>query len=196
MKKRSRIFVHVEERFEEAIDYIKESKNFIYASMFLFFAAVIMGILFSNYLCILDEVLKDIIEKTEGLHGIGMIIFIFNNNVQASFLALILGIAFGIFPVLTLFGNGLIIGYVIDKVSANAGIAELWRLLPHGIFEIHAVFISFGLGIRLGMFIFSKNKIKELKRRFFNSLNVLIYVILPLLLIAALIEGILINILA
>jgi len=34
------------------------------------------------------------------------------------------------------------------------GYGILWRLVPHGIFELPAVFISLGLGIKLGTFIF------------------------------------------
>ena len=57
-----------------------------------------------------------------------------------------------------------------------------------------AVFISLGLGLKLGMFIFSKKPGLELRKRFFESLNVFLFIVVPLLIIAAIIEGILIFI--
>ena len=49
--------------------------------------------------------------------------------------------------------------------------------------------LSFGLGIRLGFGVFSKEKFKE---RFYHSFNVFLMIIIPLLIIAAIIEGLLI----
>ena len=61
-----------------------------------------------------------------------------------------------------------------------------------GDFELPALFISIGLGLKLGLFLF----IRQPKERFFNylinSLRVFIFIILPLLLLAAIIEGLLI----
>jgi stage II sporulation protein M len=78
-------------------------------------------------------------------------------------------------------------------VVYEEGILVLWRLLPHGIFELPALFLSAGLGLRLGTFIFRKNKLKSLKNYLFESLRVFLFIIFPFLLIAAIIEGILIS---
>ena len=83
-----------------------------------------------------------------------------------------------------------------DKVE-KAGFFEMWRLLPHGIFELPAVFISLGLGIRLGTTLFNrnvKNIDKEIFRRLRNSFKVFIFIVLPLLVVAAIIEGVLMKI--
>jgi uncharacterized membrane protein SpoIIM required for sporulation len=58
-----------------------------------------------------------------------------------------------------------------------------------------AIFVSFGLGIKFGTFIFYKEKMKHFGEFFINSLRVFIFVVLPLLIIAAIIEGSLISIL-
>ena len=42
--------------------------------------------------------------------------------------------------------------------SSDVCSSDLFRLLPHGIFELPAIFISLGLGLRFGMFIFQKEK--------------------------------------
>ena len=85
--------------------------------------------------------------------------------------------------------NGYILGFVMLKSVQANGALVLWKLLPHGIFELPALFISLGLGVKLGAFIFKKNKIKTLKIYLFESARVFVFVILPLLFIAAIIEG-------
>jgi len=66
-------------------------------------------------------------------------------------------------------------------------------IFPHGVFELPAVFISLGLGVRFGTFMFSKNALSELKHRFIGSIKVFFFVIMPLLVLAAIIEGVLIT---
>ena len=76
--------------------------------------------------------------------------FIFLNNIQSAFLGFILGIIFGIIPLTILIVNGYILGFVMNKSVAVEGILIIWRLVPHGIFEIPAILISTSLGIKLG----------------------------------------------
>ena len=76
--------------------------------------------------------------------------------------------------------------------SNEGGLLILLNLLPHGIFELPAIFLAFGLGLKFGTFWMKKKKIKTLLDYFWNSLRVFLLIILPLLIIAAIIEGILI----
>jgi uncharacterized membrane protein SpoIIM required for sporulation len=61
------------------------------------------------------------------------------------------------------------------------------------VFELPAVFISLALGVKLGMFIFSREKGKEFMRRARNSMIIFVCIVIPLLIIAAVIEGLLIS---
>jgi uncharacterized membrane protein SpoIIM required for sporulation len=45
------------------------------------------------------------------------------------------------------------------------------------------------MGIKFGTFIFQKKKMESFEKFFINSLRVFIFVVLPLLFIAAIIEG-------
>ena len=85
--------------------------------------------------------------------------------------------------------NGFIIGLVSGLVVSETGILSLWRLAPHGIFEISAVVISFGIGLKAGLFVFHKDRWKRLKVYIRDALLVFFLVVLPLLLIAAFIEA-------
>jgi len=105
------------------------------------------------------------------------------------------GIMLSIFPVLSALVNGYVLGFVASKVSAGSGFFVLWRLLPHGIFELPALFISLGLGLKLGTFVFQKKKLKTLREYLFETIRVFFFIIIPLLIIAAIIEGSLISLL-
>ncbi|MAG37780.1 hypothetical protein CMI45_00110 [Candidatus Pacearchaeota archaeon] len=185
----------VRKQFREAVRYVKESKNHIYSVILIFIASAIFGLTFSSHLGFIKDLLREILSKVEGLNGIELTVFILQNNIQSAFMGMLLGIFFGIFPIISLIGNGVVLGYVSSLVIEEAGTFALWRLLPHGIFELAAVFIALGLGVRLGGFVFAKRgkKIRVLRERFYQSINVFLMIILPLLVLAAIIEGILIS---
>jgi stage II sporulation protein M len=184
------------ENYSKSWEYIKESKNFIWAVIILFLISVVIGFLYQPpevVNAILDYI-KNILSKTEGMSSSEMILFIFTNNFQSSFMSIFFGFALGIFPLLVTLANGYIIGYVSSSVVSSSGASSLLTLLPHGIFELPAIFISFGMGIKFGTFIFYREKMKNFNKFFINSLRVLVFVVLPLLIIAAIIEGSLIFI--
>lgn len=178
--------------FEESICYLKESTIYFWIIIGLFFFSALIGFVFPENFVFFDELLKELAEKTAGLGHGELTWFIFQNNIFSSFIGLIFGVFFGIFPLMGALINGLLLGYVYALASATEGFGVIWMLVPHGIFELPAVFISLGLGLKLGMFIFVKNKKKELFERLNKSLKVFVIIVLPLLIIAAIIEGVLI----
>ncbi len=177
----------------KALDYLDESRSYIFLIIGLFVLSGLIGFFFSNSFTFLNDMIKNLIKKVADLNGFALIAFIFWNNVKTAFFGIILGIILGIFPVVNAIINGVVLGYVLKKSYASSGINEFWRVLPHGIFELPAIFISLGLGLKIGMFLFSKNKSRELKARLTNSLILFVLIIIPLLIIAAIIEGLLIS---
>jgi len=175
--------------FKKSIKYLKSSFIYIYFVILLFTISAVAGFTLSNQLSFLEETLRKIVIRTTYLNSYELMAFILINNSIASLMGIILGMLFGIFPALSSIGNGVIIGFVMSKV----GLGSFWRLIPHGIFELPAVFISFGIGIKLGFSIFSKNRAKTIRERLHNSLLVFSFIVIPLLVIAAIIEGLLIR---
>jgi len=172
--------------------FLKESKNYFFAVILIFAAAILIGFIFPVFFIdFIKKFIEDTANKTAGMGYWQLFIFIFGNNLQAAFIGMMFGIALGIFPLVLAVFNGYVIGFVMNKAVSLGGAGVLWRLLPHGIFEIPALIISFGLGLRLGMFIFKKKgrRKKEFFYSFNNSIKVFIYLVIPLLLIAALIES-------
>ena len=183
---------NLKKEFNKSLNYIKESKNFIYIVIAIFFFFAFVGFFIPTPDSISEQLLKfiqELMEKTAGMNQWELIQYIFLNNLQSSFFGLVLGVFFGIFPIITTIVNGYILGFVSIKVVSVEGIFVLWRLFPHGIFELPAVFISLGLGLKFGSFIFQKKKFDSLKDYFVNSLRVFFFIVFPLLVIAAIIEG-------
>lgn len=185
------------DNYQKSWIYIKESKNFIYAVIIIFFISAIIGFLFQPpaVINLILEYIERVLERTEGMSSLQMILFIAFNNLEISFMGILYGFVFGIFPVLSIFVNGYVVGYVSYSAISSSGIGSLLNLLPHGIFEIPAIFISFGMGIKLGTFMFYNEKMKTLERFLIDSLRVFVFVIIPLLILAAIIEGIFISLL-
>ena len=182
--------------YGDSWDYLKESKVFIFSAIVVFFIFALVGFLFPAPEFISQPILKlieDLVARTQGLNTSQLVLFIFTNNVWASFLALTFGIILGIYPFLSALLNGYLLGFVGRMVTSQEGIGTLWKILPHGIFELPAIFIAFGLGMKLGTVFFKKNFRKTFKEYIKKSLEVLVFVIIPLLIIASIIEGSLIG---
>lgn len=190
MKKRKEF--NLKEEYKKSWDYLKHSKNFIYVIIIIFFVFTLIGFFISVPDSLKSQILKfitELLEKTQGMSQMELIKFIFFNNLQSSFYGIIFGFLIGIFPIIATIANGYLLGFVASISVENGGILSLWKLLPHGIFELPAVFISLGLGLKFGMFIFQKKKLESLKNYLINSLRVFLLIVVPLLIIAAIIEG-------
>ncbi|MFC1682506.1 stage II sporulation protein M [Nanoarchaeota archaeon] len=188
--------INIKKQYKKAFTFIKKSKNFIYTIIAIFCAFTLIGFFIpipdqlSNQIL---ELLRQILEQTKDMTSKQLTSFIFFNNLKSSIFGMILGIFFGIFPIFASLVNGYLLGFVASLSVKSEGVLSLWRILPHGIFELPAVFISLGLGLKIGSFIFQKQKIKSLKHFLTNSLRVFLLIVIPLLIIAAIIEGILIS---
>ena len=77
------------------------------------------------------------------------------NNIRVTFLAMAMGISWGVVTAIIMFQNGVILGIVCcDYVRAGEGEFLLAWLLPHGSFELPAVFLGGAAGLVLARAIF------------------------------------------
>ncbi|MCL5730082.1 MAG: stage II sporulation protein M [Candidatus Pacearchaeota archaeon] len=181
----------VKEQYLKSWKYIKESRGFIFAAIALFFVFALAGFFLPSPNYISQEIegyISQLISQTSGMSGPQLVSFILLNNIKSSFFGLALGIFLGIFPAILAIFNGYLLGFVaVDSVKSN-GALILLRLLPHGIFELPAVFVSLGMGMKLGVMMFSRKK-EHAGKNVINALRVFVFVVIPLLIIAAIIEG-------
>jgi len=180
-------------KFILALKYIWESRSYILMIFLVFIIFSFVGFFFHGQFTFLDKILEELIRKTEGMNVWQLMVFIFFNNVQSAIFGMVLGVVLGVFPLMNAVSNGVVLGYVLEKSYSVFGFWEFWRILPHGIFELPAIFIALGLGTRLGMFIFEKQKKKELRKRIYLSFLAFVLIVVPLLIIAAIIEGFLVS---
>lgn len=145
-----------------------------------------------------DPYLRELLVSTEDLSGFALFWFIVSNNISVSFFAFFGGLFFGLLPVLFALSNGAIVGYVLYLVSEERS-GSWWYLIPHGVFELPAVFLSLALGLRLGVhtvhFLLSLYGCARIRteglllvRRLREGFLFLCCVIIPLLVIAGVIE--------
>lgn len=186
---------NLKKEYKKSWDYLKKSKKFILMVVVIFFTFALIGFFLPVPDSIVEQIMKfitEVLEKTQRMSPNELIGFIFFNNLKSSFFGMILGIFLGVFPVIGTIANGYLLGFVSAMSVEAGGILTLWRLLPHGIFELPAVFISLGLGLKLGTIIFKEKKLEKFKDYLLGSLRVFLLVVVPLLVIAGVIEGLLI----
>ncbi len=185
------------ENYSLSWKYIKESSVYILLVILLLFFGFFTALIYQPPQIVeaIKVFMESILRDTANFNVFEMMIYILDNNLKNSFFALSFGIIFGILPVFTALSNGYVLGFVSEKSVLVAGPLILLRLFPHGIFEFPAIILAMAMGVRLGLFWFSKDKKKEFVKRVEGSLRVFLFVVLPLLVIAAIIEGALIFVL-
>lgn len=85
-----------------------------------------------------------------------MFVFLFFNNAIKAVLFMFLGAFLGLLPLYVLFANGGVLGYVLQTASGSemSGVELFVKgILPHGIIELPALFLSCGYGIRFGFLL-------------------------------------------
>ncbi|MCL2549881.1 MAG: stage II sporulation protein M [Methanimicrococcus sp.] len=129
-------------------------------------------------------------------------LYIFFNNAGVLFMLIFFGFILSILPVLIIISNGFLIGVVSEATIRQLGLPFLLTgLLPHGIIELPMILLGAGIGFRLGA-LFARllfNIIRgdsdacclmvyQFKKEFLNAAGLYFLFILPLLLVAAIIE--------
>jgi len=192
MKRKAKSFIV--ENYKQSFNYILESKKYIYSVVILFFVFTLIGFFVPVPAAISEmiiEFIREMLEKTQGMGILELIVFIFLNNLKVSILGIILGILFGVVPIVLSISNGYLLGFVASIAAKSEGILTLWRIFPHGVFELPAIFISLAIGLRLGFYVFFEKK-DSLYNNLIDIIRVFVLILIPLLIVAALIEGFLI----
>jgi len=178
--------------YKQIWKYLKECRTHIYIAIGIFLAFFLIAFFIPAPQKLYDQIIvyiREILSQTENMSSVQLIQFIISNNLRSTFFNLLFGFAFGIYPALSAVANGYVLGFVSSISVENGGILTLWKLFPHGIFELPAIFISLGTGLKLSTFILKKDKLNSFRNYLINSIRVFLFVIVPLLIIAGIIEG-------
>ncbi len=119
-------------------------------------------------------------------------LFVLVNNLTATILMLLLGVAFGIPTMFGVVSNGLVLGVLWIQAAGISGYGRaVLAVLPHGVFEIPAMLLAAAYGLWLGMAVLQRARgrnVLPVKGRVTYALRKYAEMVLPLLVIAAAIE--------
>ncbi len=141
-----------------------------------------------------EKVLENLAEIFSPLIKLGpfsQFLAIFFNNALTAAMTLIFGFIFGIFPLLVILSNGIILGILAFSTQDTSSWGTfIMGILPHGIIELPLIILTAGLGIKIGSLVIKKVFKKQgcIKEEIFMIFTFFVKVIIPLLLIAAAIE--------
>jgi len=187
----------MEERFS-VVTYLYSLRLYLLFVVALFLCSAIIG-----YIGLLNEVFSAPLEWIQQLSGdikqysegcpmwvLFLLFFtvIFLNNAFTCFLDILSGPLIGVFPMFSTFINGGLIGWFAHE----KGLIVLFAIVPHGIFELPAFFISAAIGLKLGREVLKRREDRHLKDEFGRALRAFFTLIIVLLFIAAIIESALI----
>ena len=182
-------------RKAEFAGYVRTLWPYLVVIVFVFFGSLITGYASAaSFPSMADALMKGFSSRFGPILTMSplyILLTIFLNNAFVSLLSLVLGLALGVFPILFIAFNGYFVGVVSYIVSQQKGfLFILLALLPHGIIELPMVFLSASIGLRLGYHVFLHliGRPSELKKEFIQGLKFYLQWIMPLLLVAAIIE--------
>ena len=190
---------------QKDIDYLFGVRKYILIAIILFSLSAVLGAVVTEKTTeggnISQHVMSNIMidEPTQ----FDAFVIIFQSNLYNCTTAILLGVLLGVVPIYIGIYNGILMGTVINFSSKmhNGVIKFILAVLPHGIIEIPIMFISIGIGLRMGSNIISflrahlRSDGKKLDRKIRlmqelkQSIGLYVRWILPGLLIAAVIEA-------
>lgn len=110
------------------------------------------------------------------------------HNLMASYILIISGALFGVFPTLALALNGAVVGAAVRYIGGEMS-RLLLHLAPHGVFELPAFFICAAIGLHCGRAAIQSLGFKEVVARWRLGTRVFLCIVVPLLVVAAFIEA-------
>lgn len=172
------------------IEDLREAGIYVCFAVAIYVAGLLIGLVFPHHFGIFLSSFRKLAARFAGRSVPVLIVLIFLQNLFAAFVSMWTGAVLGLVPLAAAAVNGILLGVVMSvAVHGNLGYVLL-KLIPHGIFEIPAVFISWGLGIWRGVWIFRARRESTFRDRARKAYRIFFALVLPLLMVAAIIEGI------
>lgn len=175
--------------------YLRSLLPYILISGIIFSLGIFAGYRFvENYPSEAEELISQLRKTFEPILKTGkisQILFIFLKNGISTFLIIIGGIIFGIFPIIALISNGELLGMLANFTFREYSIFYfLSGVLPHGLIEITCFLISCAMGLKIGKTLIRKIFKKEgnIKNELNLALSVFLKIILIFLFLAAILE--------
>ena len=182
---------------QERSAYLGELRPYLIASIVFFAVGTVIGAAAaSRFPGLADNFGDSVAGFLKAFHGLPkpqLAAAIFLNNSVKTLAAILLGLAIGIVPALFLIVNGVVLGAVVFLSSHSRGVwPSILSILPHGLIELAAVFLGTAIGLMLGDFVLKRLLRKsdaKIRAEVGRAMRFFSVVIVPMLLVAALIEA-------
>jgi stage II sporulation protein M len=166
----------LDDYIRNAFAVVSKARMYIILAAVIFFVSLAAGAVMHERLAVLINYLFAFVKNLKDKNTAGIILSVFQKNLIATLVIIITGIMFG--------------------VQKGLGVVTLMAaIVPHSIFELPAFFIAGGVAMRMGFMQFRREGREPARKRMVEGLQVLIFVVMPLLIIAAIIEGVNITLL-
>jgi stage II sporulation protein M len=172
---------------------LNEAVNALLVAVIIFLAGTLIGSTNPSLGEDLISAMKGLARHISGKGTLLIIISLFFRNSLSAAISIIAGPLLGIVPVLGAVTNGLLLGAVLSHFTGAERMNAMLLLVPHGLFELPAIFAAWGLGIWQGIWYFERDRKQTFRERRRKAFRIFFIIILPLLLVAATIEGISIS---
>lgn len=162
---------------------LQEARAYIVSAIIIFAAGSVLALLIPH---VGEKVISLVLEYFKPFKDkqyLELVVAIFLQNASSAFLAIAFGFVLGIIPVLGAFFNGIVLGALLHLDPFH-----IFMIIPHGLFELPAVFTAWGLGMWCAGGLSHAQRLKTIIVRIKKSVNIYLSVIIPLLIVAAIIE--------
>ncbi len=173
---------------------IRRAVPFIILAFIVFSLGIVIGLAFPGTFSDMLKSFKQMAFAYGQREAAVLVLMIFFRNSLAALISIGLGPFLGVIPCVAALLNGILVGMVISLVEGPEKIRAMLTLIPHGVFELPAIMSAWGLGIwRAAWYFQGRNPEDSPRQRRRSAYRVYYALIVPLLLIAAVIEGICIK---
>ncbi len=184
-------------RSEERRAYTEHLYPYLRISLIVFGSGIVIGLMIvARFPALTDyfkETITTFVNVFAGMSRLKLAVAIFLNNGFKTLLAILLGGLLGIVPLIFLLTNGIALGVAWSVSSYVRGPwVSLLSLLPHGVFELPAVFLGTSIGLKIGSEALRRltgKSAAKIGAELIQGLRYFLTVILPLLFAAALVEA-------
>ncbi len=184
----------IRQDFKKARQIVYANRYYALAMFFLLIFFTIVGFYFPSVFPQEQAgVLREILSLTYGKGFFELALIIILNNLRTCLIGIVFGVFFGLVPLFSVIGNGYFLGSVLNQAYSRTGFLTFFLIVPHGVFEIPALAISFGLGFKIGLWYKERKKLDYIRSNLNEAMLVYVLIIFPLLIIAGIIESGLIH---
>ena len=178
-------------------DYLSRLYPYLKTSLVMFGSGVVIGLTAASHFPELAQHFESsvvgFVKIFHGLSKLQLAAAIFLNNALKTLLAILLGSLFGVIPAVILLANGIALGVIFSLSVESRGLwLSLLSILPHGLLELPAVFLGTSIGLMVGGHVIKRlsgQAEATLGSELLQGFRFFCTVIIPLLLIAALVEA-------